>query len=290
MKLYHATYGAYLDSILEKGLIPNYKTNWDFSGRYIYLTSDPDIAQSFAETADKAPNEYLKDIVIFEVDLKDLDQDKLRVDDNITQDENEEDEPYSFQYSGTIRPSLLTVYKRIQEETKSKPYDYALINYFSNFGLADMLNPIIIEYREAEYIDECRGQCYNEADNFVYWLQDNYQDVFLDLKDMGLQRVDGLFNIDDPEKLPLEVQDLEQDEYEEFMSLYEDDVDFNDPEDVSYYVWSYLQEYAEEDRIGDFYAFNHAWVDVDGFIIDFTWPQFRQAIDNTENLADRYEY
>lgn len=293
MKLYHATYGAYLDSILEKGLIPNYKTNWDFSGRSIYLTDDPDIAQDFAETADMAPEEYLNDIVILEVDLNDLDQDKLTLDDNITQCEDEDDEdcqPYSFQYNGTIKPQLLTIFKRIKEKTKVKQFDKALVNYYANIGLSERLIPVIKKYRAEVNIDECRGQCYNEADKFVYWLQDNDWDLFLELQDMGLQRVDGLFVIDNPEKLPLEVQDLEQDEYEAFMSLYEDDVDFNDPADVSYYVWKYLEEYANEDRLSDFYAFNHAWVDIDGYIIDFTWPQFRQAIDNTGNLVDRYEY
>lgn len=289
MKLYHATYGVYLDSILKKGLIPNYKTNWDFSGRYIYLTSDPDIAQDFAETADMAPEEYLNDIVILEIDIKDLDENKLRLDDNITQDEDNE-EPYSFQYIDIIKPELLTVYDRIKEETKVKQFDKALVNYYVNIGLSERLAPIIKQYRSEIDIDECRGQCYNEADKFIYWLQDNDWDLFLELQDMGLQRVDGLFVIDDPEKLPLEFQDLEQDEYEEFLNLYDDDIDPSDPEDISYYIWQYLQEYADEDRLGDFYAFNHAWIDIDGYIIDFSWPQFKEAIDNTGNLEDRYEY
>ena len=43
MKLYHATYGAYLDSILKYGLIRGYKKrkNWDFEN-YVYL-NDPEI-------------------------------------------------------------------------------------------------------------------------------------------------------------------------------------------------------------------------------------------------------
>ena len=290
MKLYHATYGAYLDSILEQGLIPNYKTNWDFSGRYIYLTSDPDIAFYFAETADRAPEEYLNDIVIFEIDITDLDQDKLRLDDNITQDENDEEEPYSFQYKGTIRPQLLSIYKRVQNKETKKLYDKAMVNFFDNVGLADMLNPTIKEYRELENIDECRGQCYDEANKFVYWLQDNKPKLYENLLDRGLQRVDGFFIIDEPEKLPLEFQDLEQDEYEEFLNLYEDDFDPNDPKDISYYIWKYLEEYANEDRLSDFYAFDHAWVDIDGFIIDFTWTQFKNAIYDTGNLIERYEY
>jgi len=114
MKLYHATYSAYLDSILEKGLIPNYNTNWDFSERYIYLTSDPEIALYFAEAAEEVPEEYLDEIVIIEVNIEDLNVDKLRVDDNISQDE--EEEPYSFQYKGTIDPELITIHDIIKNK------------------------------------------------------------------------------------------------------------------------------------------------------------------------------
>jgi hypothetical protein len=114
MKLYHATYGAYLESILEQGLIPNYRTNWDFSGRYIYLTSDPEIAFYFAETAEMVPEEYLNDIVILEINLEGLDENKLRLDDNITQDEDDEEEPYSFQYKGIIKPEFISIYNRYE--------------------------------------------------------------------------------------------------------------------------------------------------------------------------------
>lgn len=36
--------------------------------------------------------------------------------------------------------------------------------------------------------------------------------------------------------------------------------------------------------------FDYAWVDIDGLIIDFTWAQFIEAIEDTGNLADRYQY
>ena len=109
--LYHATYRAYLDSILEKGLIRNFNSNWEFSENYIYLSSDPDVAYYFAENAEEAPEEYLNDIVILKIDISKLDINKLRVDDNITQDEDETEEPYSFQYAGDIRPNLIEIYK-----------------------------------------------------------------------------------------------------------------------------------------------------------------------------------
>jgi len=170
-------------------------------------------------------------------------------------------------------------------------YDPALINYYDDTELSNILDPLIKEYRTKEDVDICRGQCYNESDKFINWLEKNHNEIFKELDELGMQRYDGLFSIDSPEKLPLEIQDLEQDEYEEFMDLYEDDVDFHNPENVSYYVWLYLQNYADDERINDFFVMNHSWIDIEGmFIIDFTWQQFKNAIINTEDLIDRYEY
>jgi thiol-disulfide isomerase/thioredoxin len=114
MKFYHGTYGVYLDSILEKGLIANYNTSWDFSERYIYLSDDPEIALTFAEVAEEVPEEYLKDIVIIEIDSKDLDIARLSIDSNIIYDLEEKKDPYSFQYKGIIKPKAITIYSRYQ--------------------------------------------------------------------------------------------------------------------------------------------------------------------------------
>lgn len=289
MKLYHATYGAYLDSILKYGLIRGYRKNWDFSENYVYLTNDPEIAISFAETSDTVAEEFLADIVIFEIDSKDLKLAKLKVDDNITQDE-EDNEPYSFQYREDISPQYLKVYGRVKNDQIKKAFDKAIINPYNNLGLSEILNDVIKEYRDKEYICDKRGQCYEESNNFVFWLQDNYTDLFEELKEYGLQVVYGIFEIDNPALLPLELQDLEKDEYEEFLDLYEEDIDLNDEEELSDTIWEYITENADDSRIESFYMFDHAWVDIDGLIIDFTWAQFIEAIEDTGNLADRYQY
>jgi RNA:NAD 2'-phosphotransferase (TPT1/KptA family) len=111
--LYHATYGVFLDSIMKQGLIRGYRKNWEFSQNYIYLTNDPDIAESFAETAEEVPEEYLDDIIVLKIDKSKLNPDYLELDENITQGEdNEEDDSiYSFQYRGNISPELIKVIK-----------------------------------------------------------------------------------------------------------------------------------------------------------------------------------
>lgn len=158
----------------------------------------------------------------------------------------------------------------------------------SNIEMAKLLNPIIAEYRLNSKIDESRGQCYNECDNFVYWLQDNKPELYSELEELGLNRIEGSFQIDYPEKLPLTLQDLNTEEYKNFLDLYEKDVDLHDEEDTSHYIWKYIKENLQ-DKIHHYYSYNHAWLFVDGLIIDFTWEQFKNAIDDKENILFRYD-
>lgn len=104
MTLYHATYLPRLASIMTGGLRPDTEKNWSISEDYIYLTDDPEVAISFAEIAEEVPEEYLNQIVVLKVDAKDLDLDKLELDDNII-----EKNDYSFQYSGHIPPEIIEV-------------------------------------------------------------------------------------------------------------------------------------------------------------------------------------
>lgn len=126
--LYHATYGKYWDDIKINGLKRNMKKNWSFSGnKVIYLTNDPDIAESFAEMAEEIDEELLNDIIVLKIDMSALDKSKLKLDENITQ-EGEEfleeySEPYSFQYYGDIPANLIRIHKRIKaNDTKIKAY------------------------------------------------------------------------------------------------------------------------------------------------------------------------
>lgn len=91
-KLYHATYGEYLESIKRKGLIPRYHCTWRDCQWGIYLADDPYEAESYAEVApddnSNIPEEYIDDIVILEIDSARLDQSKLDIDPHVQWNEN----------------------------------------------------------------------------------------------------------------------------------------------------------------------------------------------------------
>ena len=74
--LYHATYLAHYKSIREKGLIPGCRKNWSFSkDDVVYLAPTPELACSFAETAEEAPeNIYESGIICLGIPLGSLDQ------------------------------------------------------------------------------------------------------------------------------------------------------------------------------------------------------------------------
>lgn len=73
MKLFHATYQTYIESILENGLLPNPPhRNWDDSDLQpgVYLGIDPDQAISYAECAEDTPDEVLDSgIILIEIEL-----------------------------------------------------------------------------------------------------------------------------------------------------------------------------------------------------------------------------
>lgn len=94
--LYHATYMPLLPSIQKQGLNPRISNkSWDISDNYVYLSPDRDVAESYAEIADKVPAGYLDEIIVLKVDKNLLNQDKLTVDTN-----NHSGDTY--QYAGVI--------------------------------------------------------------------------------------------------------------------------------------------------------------------------------------------
>lgn len=120
MKFYHATYGAYLDSIMEKGLIPNYNATYGpLSKSYVYLSTDEDNALSFASMAN-VPEEHVDMIVVLRIDDQYLNIENLEIDRNVMYDWETEEEfldsvggmPYSFQYNGPIPPEAITIYSK----------------------------------------------------------------------------------------------------------------------------------------------------------------------------------
>ena len=84
--LYHATYRTHQSSIADNGLMKNSdQKNWTDSKKgKIYLAKDPHTALSYAETSEKASNkDYNSGIVVYKVNKKHLDKDKIHKDENV---------------------------------------------------------------------------------------------------------------------------------------------------------------------------------------------------------------
>jgi hypothetical protein len=98
--LYHATYKKLLPSIKEKGLdTKKVQLAWeDSEPGVVYLANDPDVAESYAETSENVPEEWLDEIVLLKIQSKYLDLSKLYQDRNVRSDE----EPSTFEYHGVI--------------------------------------------------------------------------------------------------------------------------------------------------------------------------------------------
>jgi hypothetical protein len=71
--LYHATFGELIPSIAEKGLIPRFHEVWEDCEWGIYLASCPYLAESYCETAESVPEEWLDDIVVLRINVEGLD-------------------------------------------------------------------------------------------------------------------------------------------------------------------------------------------------------------------------
>jgi len=93
-KLYHATLEPYLDGIKKSGLGNSPTKNYpDSKDDVVYLASDPEEAISYAEVAE-TPEEYK--IIVFEIDVNDLDSSKLSADRNVIGGKT------TFEYKGVI--------------------------------------------------------------------------------------------------------------------------------------------------------------------------------------------
>lgn len=106
-KLYHASYNKFRNAILSEGLQIGMKPNWKDMQHcgVIYLTSNAEIAESFAECADVDDETIESGICIFELDTSDIDKTMLKPDPNIILEDDEE--PYSFIYPQNIPATAL---------------------------------------------------------------------------------------------------------------------------------------------------------------------------------------
>jgi len=97
--LYHATYEPLMDSIRAKGLGATGRTNWeDSKPGVVYLAYDPDVAESYAETSERVPEEWLDQIVVLKIRASNLDSSKLFSDENVIDGQD------TLEYRGVIPP------------------------------------------------------------------------------------------------------------------------------------------------------------------------------------------
>lgn len=95
---YHATYKPLLNKIKKFGLRVDAKKRWSDSKNVIYLSSDPDVAASYAESADDLPDGWEDQIIILKIEGKHLNQSKIFNDSNVRSDESSE----TFEYHENI--------------------------------------------------------------------------------------------------------------------------------------------------------------------------------------------
>jgi GNAT superfamily N-acetyltransferase len=101
--LYHATYRPLLKSIQAQGLGNTTQSQWtDSQPGVVYLARDPEVARSYAETAESVPEDWLDQIVVLVIDARQLDPKKLHTDRNVMDDDS------TLEYHGVIRDFQLT--------------------------------------------------------------------------------------------------------------------------------------------------------------------------------------
>lgn len=101
--LYHATYRPLLKSIQDKGLGNTTQSQWtDSQPGVVYLARDSEVARSYAEAAESVPEEWLDQIVLFKINLADLDPKLLHVDRNVQDNTGD-----TLEYHAVIPAKLL---------------------------------------------------------------------------------------------------------------------------------------------------------------------------------------
>lgn len=107
--LYHATYKALLPSIRKNGLGNTKRTFWeDSKPGIVYLADDPSVAQSYAEANEYCDEQWLDNIIIFQINKNALDDKKLFKDNNVLIDID--NTQHTYQYHGIIPFDSLQIY------------------------------------------------------------------------------------------------------------------------------------------------------------------------------------
>lgn len=120
--LYHGTYKPLLRSIKQHGLGGKGSENkrWEDSTHgVVYLASSPDVAESYAESSEAVPDEWLDEIIILSIQTTSLDKSKLQLDQNVQDNLGD-----TYEYVGVIPMSAISLgnYNKLNEESKSVFY------------------------------------------------------------------------------------------------------------------------------------------------------------------------
>ncbi len=103
-KLYHATYKPLIPSIKKEGLGgKSAKKNWPDSKQGVtYWSLSPDVAYSYAESAEEVDERWLDQIIVLECSISDFDLKKLFIDRNVIDNDG-----MTLEYHGIIAYSKL---------------------------------------------------------------------------------------------------------------------------------------------------------------------------------------
>jgi len=102
--LYHATYKPLLENIINEGLGNSLNKNWEDSKTgVVYLSNDPNVAESYAETSEFIPEAWLDQIVILKVSTLNLDKSNFFVDENNLNSD-------TLEYRGVIPSTNLSLF------------------------------------------------------------------------------------------------------------------------------------------------------------------------------------
>ena len=107
--LYHSTYRPLLKSIKKYGLGGDKaQAKWnDSEPGVVYLALDKNVAESYAETSDVVPDEWLNEIVILKISTAGLDKNKFNIDSNVQDNEGD-----TIEYRGIIPVTNISLIKQ----------------------------------------------------------------------------------------------------------------------------------------------------------------------------------
>jgi len=191
--LYHATYKPRLKTIKLKGLGAGGKRNWEDSKRgVVYLALDPNVAESYAESSDMVPDEWLDQIVILKISTAGLDPNKFYIDSNVRDNAGD-----TVEYHGVIPLKNISLYKQGVAEGKIEEQSNLVSQFLKSispkelryYSIRDNCGPAALHMRDwaqKQGIDLKRHGGYFVADNVVSDKADFTKEMKRDFLKQGL--------------------------------------------------------------------------------------------------------